>query len=288
MKNTNKDDEASHEDNAPEPKDEHSSTENSEDSSSEDEHDSTEENLETEDEETEDEVSEVQLQPKEIEEDYLEEEVDETDYKKRYGDSTKEYQKLKEETKDHASAIENLEKLSVLNPKIVEEIEAARKLAGNEPDVTGNVTNDVQRQVDAALEPVKKVAQDLHDKEKLNKVKVLTAFEKKNQLFAPKATKEQKQQIRQRIGKVANALVETGMDYKDAVDRAYLTINPKAAIQKGKDEAYLESLDEEQAGFSSQSSTEGRKPTKTKHSKAELAIGDKMGVGKAMREGSRI
>ncbi len=90
--------------------------------------------------------------------------------------------------------------------------------------------------------------------------------------------------IRQRIGKVANALVETGMDFPKAVGRAYLTVNPKVAVQEGKDKAYLEGIDEEQAGFSGQTSTEGKKPTKPKYSKRELEIGDKMAVGKAMRK----
>lgn len=74
------------------------------------------------------------------------------------------------------------------------------------------------------------------------------------------------------------------MEFKEAVSRAYLTVNPKAAIQKGKDEAYLEGFSEEQAGFSSQSSTEGKKPGKPRYSKVELEIGKKMGVDKAMQE----
>ena len=129
------------------------------------------------------------------------------------------------------------------------------------------------------------MAQDIESKERISKVKVLATFEKKNpDLFSPKTTKKEKRAVRQRIGKVANALVETGMDWSEAVDTAYLTVNPKAAVQKGKDQAYLEGVAEEQAGFSSQSSTEGKKPTKPKYNKEELKAGDKMGVGKAMRK----
>ena len=216
----------------------------------------------------------------EIKSDYLDEgKKEEIDYKKRYGDSTTEYQKLKERTDGLTQVLDNLEKLTKLNPRIVAEIEAAQGLAQSNPDNSSLI----QQQVDRVLEPVKKIAQDLENKDRQAKVKTLAAFEKKNpDLFSPKATSEEKRAIRQRIGKVANALVESGMDFPEAVNRAYFTINPKAAVQKGKDEAYLESLGEEQAGFSGQASTEGKRPSKPKYSKQELEIGDKMGVKQAM------
>jgi len=257
MTEKKKDDEATQEVNAPEPtKPEKSSSEP--------------ENLED---------SKTKVEPEEIAEDYLEEEPKETvDYKKRYGDSTREFQEFKKKTDAQTQAVEQLEKLAKLNPKIVAEIEAAQKLSGGDSTL-------VKQQIDEALEPVKKMTQELQNKDKLEKVKVLAKFEKKNpDLFSPKATAEEKKKVRQQIGKVANALVESGMSYSRAVERAHLTVNPKAAIQKGKDEAYLEGLDEKQAGFSGQASTEGRKPTKTSYSKRELEIGDKMGVGKLMRK----
>ena len=109
-------------------------------------------------------------------------------------------------------------------------------------------------------------------------MKVLAAFEKKTpDLFPSNATKEEKAKIRQRIGKVALTLTETGMSFKTAVGRAYLTVNPKGAVQKGKDEAYLEGLDERQAGFSSQASTEGKKSGKPKYTQAELEKAKKFG-----------
>lgn len=266
----NKDDEATKEVNAPEPTDD--------EESSDEESSSNEDNL---DESEEDKEEKIEASPKEIEKGYLEDKEEES-YKKRYGDSTREYQTLQKKNKNLSSAIENLEGLSKLNPKIVEEIESAQRMSGNK----GSSENStLQRQIDDALEPVKKVARDIEDSQRRVKVKVLANFEKKNpNLFSTKATKKEKKEIRQRIGKVANALVESGMEFPEAVNRAYLTVNPKAAIQKGKDQAYLESLDEEQAGFSSQSSTEGKKPTEPKYSKTELGIGDKMGVGKAMRK----
>lgn len=212
----------------------------------------------------------------EIKSDYLGEKPEEKiDYKKRYGDSTREFQTLKTESDKLSLALKNLENLARLNPKIVAEIEAAQK--------TGQVSQPasstlIQQQIDTALEPVKKVAQGLQDKDRRSKVKILAAFEKKNpKLFSPKTTKKEKRAIRQQIGKVANALVESGMDFKDAVPRAYLTVNPKAAVQKGKDEAYVEGLGEKQAGFSSQTSTEGKKPAKPKYTKVELEIGKKLG-----------
>ena len=273
MKKPKKEDEATEEVNAPEPTEEEASSE--------------EENLETSEEEKEEKKDKVEVEPKpgEIEEDYLEEEKEEKpDYKKRYGDSTREYQTLKKKTDTLSEAIENLERLAQVNPKIVTEIEEAQKTSGEASKGLPSSTL-VQKQIDESLEPVKKLAQDIQSKERLSKVKVLATFEKKNpKLFSPKATKKEKRVIRQRIGKVANALVETGMDFPEAVNRAYLTVNPKAAIQEGKDKAYLEGLDEEQAGFSRQTSAEGKKPTKPKYSKKELKIGDKMGVGKAMRK----
>lgn len=276
MTKKNRDNEATEEVNATEPTDEESSEEESS---------SEKENLEDSKKESEDKV-EVEVEPKEIAEDYLEEDKTEVDYKKRYGDSTREYQTLKKKNETLSLAIDNLEKLSQLNPKIVSEIEEAQKLSGDEANTNLPPNSTlVQQQVDEALGPVKKMAQDIQNKERLSKVKTLANFEKKNpKLFSSKITKEEKRGIRQRIGRVANALVETGMDFSEAVDRAYLTVNPRAAIQKGKDEAYLEGLNEEQAGFSSQSSAEGKKPTKPKYSKAELSVGDRMGVGKAMRK----
>ena len=273
MTKKNKDDEATKKVNAPEPTDEESSEEESS---------SEEENLETSEEKA---KVEPEVKSEEIEKDYLEEEKSEETYKKRYGDSTKENQTIREKNKTLTLAIENLENLSRLNPKIADEIEAANKMSGEAGKDLPTSSTLVKQQVDEALGPVKQVVQDIQSKERLSKVKVLATFEKKNpKLFSPKATKEQKREIRQRIGKVANALVETGMDFPAAVNRAYLTVNSKAAIQKGKDKAYLEGLNEEQAGFSSQSSTEGKKPTKPKYSKAELKAGDKMGVGKEMRK----
>ena len=268
----NKDDEATNEVNAPEPTDEESSEEESS---------SEEENLE-ESEESDEVEEKPEVKSEEIEEDYLDDEKTEPDYKKRYGDSTRENQTIRDKNKNLTLAIENLDKLSALNPKIAAEIEAAQKMSGGTQDSSSTA---VQEQIDKALEPVKKVAQDMENKERLSRVKIFANFEKKNpKLFSPKATREEKTAIRQRIGKVANALVESGMDFSKAVDRAYLTVNPKAAIQKGKDQAYLEGENENQAGFSSQSSTEGKKPTKPKYSKKSLEIGDKMGVGKEMRK----
>lgn len=210
----------------------------------------------------------------EITSDYLEPE-DKVDYKKRYGDSTREYQTLKTEKEKLSSAITNLEKLAEKNPKILAEIEAAQ---GNlSRDDSGNSTL-IQQQIEKALEPVKKIASDLQERDRQAKVKVLATFEKKNpKLFSPKTTKEEKREIRQRIGKVANALEETGMSFKQAVNRAYFTVNPKAAVQKGKDEAYLEGLGENQASFSSQASTQGKKSGKPKYTKAELEKAKKFG-----------
>lgn len=236
---------------------------------------SVEENLEAPKEET----VESEPEEEEIKSDYLGEEEPEpekVDYKKRYGDSTREYQTLKSKTDTLSKAMENLESLVRLNPKIVAEIEEAQK---SMPADNGTPSSTlIQQQIDKALEPVKKVAQDLENKDRMAKVKILVEFEKKNpKLFSIKATKKEKKEIRQRIGKVANALVETGMDYKDAVKRAYFTVNPKAAVQKGKDEAYLESRGEEEAGFSSQTSTEGKKAGKPKYTKAELENAKKFG-----------
>ena len=229
--------------------------------------------------------------PKEIASDYLGEPKTEekVDWKKRYAGSTKEFQTLKTESDRHQTALTNLENLARLNPKIADEIEAAQRMTGQANQGLPTRGASVQQQVDEALEPVKKVAQDLQAKNRRARVKVLAAFEKKNpDLFSPEATKEEKAAIRQKIGKVANVLSESGMDFKEAVNRAHLTVNPKAAVQKGKDEAYAEGLGERQAGFSSQTSTEGKKAKKTKYSKKELEIADKLDrtgkVKKAMLE----
>jgi len=274
MKKKKKEDEATEEVNAPEPTEEEETS-------------SEEENLETSEEEKKEPEGKVEVEPKteEIAEGYLEDEKPKVDYKKRYGDSTREFQTLKKETDTYSKALTNLERLAETNPNIITEIEAAQKTLGETVKGLPAGSTLVQKQIDEALEPVKKVAQDIQSRERLSKVKTLATFEKKNpKLFSPKATKKEKRAIRQRIGKVANALVETGMDFPEAVNRAYLTVNPKAAIQQGKDKAYLEGLDEEQAGFSGQTSTEGKKPTKPKYTKAELKAGDKMGVGKEMRK----
>lgn len=218
----------------------------------------------------------------EIAEDYLGEDSDtgeevkeEVDYKKRYGDSTREYQKLKEKTDSLSQAISNLEKFAKANPRIVEEIEKAQQLVGAQQGSDGTF---IQQQIDEALEPIKKVARDLEQKDKLEKAKTLAAFEKKHpKLFSPSKSKEEKRSLRQKIGRVANTLVETGMTYDQAVERAYLVVDPKAAVQKGKDEAYLETLGEDQAGFASQSSGEGKKSGKPKYTKEELEKAKKFG-----------
>jgi hypothetical protein len=259
MTEEKKDDEATDKVNAPEPQKEESSP--------------NKENLE-------DSKDKVKSEPEEIAGDYLEEgKSEEIDYKTRYGDSTREYRTLqqehralKEKSGTYIQAVETLERLARLNPRIAAEIEAAQGLSGQ------STSTLVEQQVEKALAPFKEVTQGIQNKERLSKVKVLTKFEQKNpDLFPAKATVEQKKEIRQRIGKVANALVETGMPFSKAVERAYLTINPKAAIQKGKDKAYLEGLSEERAGFASQTSTQGRKSKKTGYSKRELEIAEKMG-----------
>jgi len=225
------------------------------------------------------ESKETKVESKEdLSSDYLEEDSEEdVDYKKRYGDSTREFQALKTKADRTSLALKNLEKLAKVNPKIMSEIDIAlgkdsKKGGENQPTSTL-----IQETVDKALEPIKKVTQDLEDKNTRAKIKTLATFEKKNpNLFPSGATKEEKRTIRQTIGRVANALVETGMPFKKAVSRAYLTINPKSAIQKGKDEAYLEKLDQGQAGFSRQVSAEGKKVKKPSVSKRELEIADKL------------
>lgn len=211
-----------------------------------------------------------------LDKEYLEEvETDNTDWKKRYSDSTREYQKLRQEQQQYAKAIENLERFAKTNPRILEEIEAAQRQmpVGQTVD-----PSSLQSQIDQALEPIKKVAAELQQKDRETKGRVLTDFEKKNpDLFPVNATIEQKRSIRQKIGKVAGVLVESGMDFNEAINRAYLTINPKAAIQKGRDEAYLEAQTESQAGFTSQSSTDTRQTKKVKYSKAELDNAKKLG-----------
>ena len=209
--------------------------------------------------------------------DYLDESKEpkgEVDYEKRYSDSTREYQKLKTDSDKLSLAMENLEKLAKINPQISAEIDKARK---------GESTNQdsstlAQQQIDKALEPVNKIVKGFEERERKAKLGVLSSFEDKHpDLFSTKTTKKERSAIRQKIGKVARTLEETGMSYKQAVDRAYLTIDPKAAIQEGKDEAYLERLDANQAGFSSQSSTEGKKSGKPKYSQAQLEAGKKFG-----------
>lgn len=217
------------------------------------------------------------LKEEEAASDYLEEKPEEeVDYKKRYGDSTREYQSLKTEKDRLSKALANLEGLAKTNPKIVEEIEAAQEQIGKDSPVGDNL--GVQKQINEALEPVKKIAQEFQQRDRQSKIKALIAFEKKNpELFDPKATKEEKKAVRQRVGKVANTLVETGMPYSEALKRAHLTVNPKAAIKEGKDKAYLEGITEEQAGFSGQTSSEGKKPGKPKYTKEELEAAKKLG-----------
>jgi hypothetical protein len=262
MNEEKKDDEATVKVNAPEPTKEKTS--------------SDKENLA----DSKDDKVKVVPEPEEIAEGYLgEEPKDEIDYKKRYGDSTREYQVLKKQTESDRQNIEDLKRLAQINPRILAEIEAAYRQPGQADSTL------VDQRINEAIAPIKQGMQDLQNKDVASKVKVLANFEKKNpKLFPANATREQKQEIRQKLGKVVNVLVETGMSYKNAVERAHLTINPKAAVQKGKDEAYLESLGERQAGFPSQASTQGKKPSKPKYSKRELEIGDRMGVGEAMRE----
>lgn len=212
----------------------------------------------------------------EVSSDYLGDETktEEANWQKRYGDSTREYQTLKKKTDNLSLAMDNLEKLTKANPKIVSEIEAAQR------NLTGDGQNSTltKQQISEVLEPVKKIARDLQDRDNRTKMKVLVAFERKTpNLFSSKTTKEEKREIRQRIGKVANVLAESGMSFKQAVSRAYLTVNPKAAIQKGKNEAYLEGLGEKQAGFSSQGSTEGKKSGKPKYTRKELENAKKFG-----------
>jgi hypothetical protein len=217
--------------------------------------------------------------PKEedIKSDYLGEPKEEIDYKKRYGDSTREYQKLKEESGQTTQALKQLEELAAKNPKILAEIEAAQQLVNQSAQVQDSYS--VQQQINTALEPVKRVTQEIQNKDRLTRIKTLTAFEKKNpDLFSPQATAEEKKAIRQKVGGVANVLAESGMNYSEALDRAYLTINPKAAIQKGKDEAYAEGYGETQAGFSSQTSTEGKSPKKKSYTPGELEAAAAMGV----------
>ena len=220
------------------------------------------------------EESEVESK-EEVTADYLgddkEEPEEEVDYKKRYADSTREFQKIKEEKERYTQAIENLERLAKVNPKITAEIEAAQRMGSG-------VSSDLVRQeIDKAIEPLKGVVKNLQGKEMAAKSKVLMKFEEKHpELFSGNVSKEKKKKIRERIGKVANTLVDTGMTYKQAVERAYFTVNPEAAMQKGRDEAYLEGLGEQQAGFSSQASTQGRRPKKTRYSRKELEVAKKL------------
>ena len=194
----NKDDEATNEVNAPEPTDEESSEEESS---------SEEENLE-ESEESDEVEEKPEVKSEEIEEDYLDDEKTEPDYKKRYGDSTRENQTIRDKNKNLTLAIENLDKLSALNPKIAAEIEAAQKMSGASLDSSSTA---VQEKIDKALEPISKVAQEMQNKERLSKVKIFANFEKRNpKLFSPKATEKEKTAIRQRIGIVTNALVKSG------------------------------------------------------------------------------
>lgn len=230
----------------------------------------------------EDSEEKVETKPEEIAGDYLEDKPKDTrtqeDYKKRWEGSTKEYEKLKKEADSYSQAMKQLEKLAEMNPNILSEIEKAQQQSSG-----GSSPDDVDERINKAIEPVIKVTQELENKEKLKQVKVLTSFEKKNpDLFPPKATAEEKKAIRQRIGKVANTLVDTGMSFKEAVDRAYLVVNPKAAEKKGRDKAYVEGLSEERAGFSSQTSTEGKRDKKVKYNQRELEIAEKMGVKQAM------
>lgn len=216
--------------------------------------------------------------------DYLEEDKPEIDYKKRYGDSTREYQTLKQEKEKLSGALDEFEKLSQRNPRIIAEIEAAQGMTGS----SNTNTDTVKQQIEEAIEPLRKVTQGVQDKERLTQVRILTDFEKKNpDLFSPKATKEEKKEIRQKIGKVANTLFDTGMSYENAVSRAHLMVNPKAAESKGRDQAHLDSLDEKQAGFSSQTSTEGAKPTEGKYNSEELRIAKMMDVGDSMKKKER-
>lgn len=258
MNDNNKEEEATEEVNAPEPN-------NTEESSS------NEDNLET-DESTQQSSSEVAGDYLADESETSSEDDSEVDYKKRYADSTREYQKIATEKEQLSKEMEALEKLAQKNPNIIAEINKAREMAGE-----AKASNDEDR-IDRKLEDIQKKVQELSRKEDLEKVKIFQNFERRNpDLFPPNATAEEKKAIRNKIGRVANTLVDTGMDLSEAVDRAYLTINPKAAEKAGRDKAYAESLTEEQAGFSSQTSAEGKRQSKTQYTKEELDIASKMG-----------
>jgi len=225
--------------------------------------------------------------PETIGNDYLEGDSDQSediDYKKRYGDSTREVRKIQDENKQYQQAIQRLEALAEANPRIMREIEAAQQAGLNQqPQQSGQFNNpDIQNQLDQALEPIRKVATELQQQDRNKKAEVLADFEKQNpDLFPTNATAEQKKQVRKQIGSVAQALVNSGMEFKQAVERAYLTINPESAIRKGRDQAYLETYGDGTAEFTSQSSAE-TKTKKPKYRKGELEAAKKLGVFDAM------
>lgn len=228
------------------------------------------------------ETTEASADTQEAGKDYLggEQSEDTTDWKKRYSDSSREFQTLRQEAENYKQAMANLENLAQANPRILAEIEAAQRLATQQSNFYDQI---VQRQVNQELAPIKKIAQDLQNQERQAKTQTFIDFEKKNpSLFPPKATEQQKKQIRGQIGRVVNALIETGMPFQEALDRAALTVNPQIAIQRGKDEAYLESQGETQAEFSSQTSAEGKKTKKKTFTPGELKAAEAMGVKDAM------
>jgi hypothetical protein len=238
-------------------------------------------------EETETKVTEPESEDstKKLGSDYLGTEVegeDSTDWKKRYSDSTKGVQKLQAEKQELETALNTLEKLGQANPRIAAEIQAAQNSIQANPNSTL-----IQQQVAQGLEPIKKIATKLHQKDQNEKIETLANFEKKNPNMFPKgATVKEKTAIRQQIGKVAAALQESGMGFQKSIERAYLSVNPDAAIQKGRDEALLQTHGNGQAEFSSQTSTEGKQAKPTQYTKRQLEIASKFKTssGKNMKE----
>jgi len=201
------------------------------------------------------------------------EEETEVDYKKRYSDSTRQYQILKEEAELSASQLKRLEKLAQKNPKIFEEIKRAQENASEGQPIDSTL---IQREIERQIKPIKEGYQKDRQAEKF---KVLNSFAKKNpKLFPPKATREIREKMGKDIMDVADVLAKKGMDYSKAVKRAALSVNPQAARQQGKDEAYLEMVSTDQASFSSQVSDEGKRTKKVRHSAKALEAAKAMGV----------
>lgn len=209
------------------------------------------------------------------------------DWKKRYDDSTREFETRYKPMEEDYKYFDNLLKN---DPLLARQVAEAQARAGQGSRVNQTIQQPsvdldkiVEEKLQKRLEPIDGLLKEQEQQQKAERVKDIINFEKKYgaQLFKNATTKEAQSSIKKEIGATAATLFRDGRtkSYSEALEKAMIIHNPDILVRQGESRALAGKASKDQASFESQTSvsSKGKEPSGPQMNQAQKEFMEQMG-----------